>query len=144
MFGNTKTYVYVCYEIIRSMSKFNKPTESELEVLQILWSNGASTVRQVNDQLNEQREVGYTTTLKIMQIMAEKGLVIRDTSSRTHVYKAKEEEGSAKNHILKDFIKSTFSGSATELILQALGSSKPTQSELEEIRSLIDKLQNED
>ncbi len=124
------------------MIQYNKPTESELAILQILWKHGASTVREVNDSLNKDREVGYTTTLKIMQIMTEKDLVSRDTSSRTHVYQAKVEESSAKKSILKEFIQSTFSGSTTNLILQALGTDTPTKEELTEIKSLIDKLEN--
>ena len=125
-----------------------KPTESELEVLQILWATGPSTVRVVNDLLNQKRskdskEIGYTTTLKIMQIMTDKNLVERDTSSRTHIYKALVQEKDTKTSIMKDFINSTFSGSATKMVLQALGTQKPSPEELNEIKSLIDKLEND-
>ena len=127
-----------------------KPTESELAILQILWKNGPSTVREVNELLNEKRakdtkEIGYTTTLKIMQLMVEKdkSLLERDTSSRTHIYKALVQEKDTKTSIMKDFINSTFSGSATKMVLQALGTQKPSQEELDEIKSLIDKLEND-
>jgi len=127
-----------------------KPTESELAILQILWKHGPSTVREVNERLNEKRaknskEIGYTTTLKIMQLMAEKDkhLVVRDTSSRTHIYKAQVQEKDTKTSIMKDFINSTFSGSATKMVLQALGTQKPSQKELDEIKSLIDQLEKD-
>lgn len=118
-----------------------KPTESELEVLQVLWENGPSSVRFVNDLLNEKREVGYTTTLKIMQIMAEKGLAHRDTQNRTHIYHAAISEGDTQKRLLKSFVDSTFRGSALNLVMQALGSQEPSKDELEEIKALIEQLE---
>lgn len=120
-----------------------KPTESELQILQILWDQGPSSVRVVNDALNEKRETGYTTTLKIMQIMADKGLVDRDTSSRTHIYTAAPQQQETQSFLLGEFLKSTFRGSAKKLVLQALGNHKTTKEELQEIKSLIEKLEDQ-
>lgn len=119
----------------------DKPTESELEILKVLWSVGASTVRQVNDRLNETREVGYTTTLKIMQIMAQKKLVNRDESARTHVYSAAVNEGDIKNALIDRLMDTAFSGSASQLVMQALGRGKASQQELDKIKDLIKELE---
>jgi len=124
------------------MRKKNKPTESELAVLQILWEKGPSSVRTVNDKLNQHREVGYTTTLKIMQIMAEKGLCTRNTESRTHIYIPVIPEDEVKSSLVNSFVDSLFKGSTAKLVLQALGNSKATQEELDEIKSLIQKIEN--
>lgn len=131
------------------MNKSNyRPTDSELQILQILWKNGASTVRQVNEKINllqaaDGKETGYTTTLKLMQIMSEKGLVSRDTSQRTHVYNAVSSEEDTQNHLLNNFVKTTFKGSAMSLVMQALGNHKASQKELEDIKALITKLENQ-
>ena len=118
-----------------------EPTRSELEILQVLWQNGPSTVRFVNDQLNEnKREVQYTSTLKLMQIMAEKGLVIRDESSMKHVYSAAQEENKTKGFLLERFVDSMYNGSAGKLMMQLLGSKKTSKKELDEIRQLLDKM----
>jgi len=119
-----------------------KPTESELEILQILWEKGPSSVRIVNDLLNTKRTIGYTTTLKIMQIMTEKGLVIRNTESRSHIYDALLKETETKKNLLQTFINNTFKGSTANLVLQALGSEETSKEDLEEIKSLIEKLEN--
>lgn len=121
-----------------------KPTDSELEVLQVLWENGPVTVRNVNDKLNEKREIGYTTTLKIMQIMTEKRLVSRDTNSRTHIYSANVPEADTQKKLLEKFVDSTFKGSAKKLVMQALGNHKTSKDELDEIKALIQKIENED
>lgn len=121
-----------------------KPTESELEILRILWQQGAATVREVNDRLSEKREVGYTTTLKIMQIMAQKGQVIRDESSRTHVYRAAFEEGEVKDALVDRLMDTAFSGSASQLVMQALGRGKASKEELNRIKALIQKLEGGD
>lgn len=123
------------------MSNF-KPTDSEMEILQILWDKGASSVREINDILNERRDVGYTTTLKLMQIMNDKGLVIRDTASRSHIYSAKALEQDTKNNLIKDFINLAFQGSAMNLVMQALGNWKSSKDELNELKSLISELEN--
>ncbi len=122
----------------------NKPTESELEILKVLWTKGASTVREVNEILNEAREVGYTTTLKIMQLMAQKGLVNRDESTRTHVYTAAVAQNNVQNHMLDQLLESAFGGSASELVMNALGRSKASQKELDEIKALIQKLESDE
>lgn len=125
--------------------KYVKPTESELEILQILWKNGTATVRDVHEELVQAKEVGYTTTLKLMQIMHEKGLVKRDESMRTHVYQAAVNKEKTQKHLLTKMIDSLFGGSSTQLVLQALGSSeqKVSAAELEEIQKLIENLKKQ-
>ncbi len=135
--------------------QLSKPTESELEILQLLWEMGPSTVRAVNDRLNdpknpprggrrsagEPREVGYTTTLKIMQIMHEKGLVTRVEDSPTHIYASAVSEQDTQSVLLQQFVDSAFRGSAMKMVLQALGNHDASQAELEEIKSLIAQLE---
>ena len=123
------------------MTKF-KPTDSELEILHILWEKGASSVRDINDLLNLRREVGYTTTLKLMQIMNEKGLVKRDTAAKTHIYKALVREKETKNNLISEFVNVAFQGSAMNLVMQALGNTSSSVEELSELKSLIAKLEN--
>jgi predicted transcriptional regulator len=118
-----------------------KPTESELEILQVLWQNGPSTVRFVNEQLSEDKEVGYTTTLKLMQIMAEKGLVSRNEDNRTHIYEAKVTEQETQQHLLGRFLDTTFRGSAMKLVMQALGNHQTSKEELDQIRQLLDQIE---
>ncbi|MFK8101231.1 MAG: BlaI/MecI/CopY family transcriptional regulator [Saprospiraceae bacterium] len=117
--------------------QISKPTESELEILQILWQVGPSSVRFVNDKLNQKREVGYTTTLKIMQIMADKHLVLRNTESRTHIYSANVSEADTQKQLLQKFVDATFRGSAMKMVLQALGNHEASDEELEKIKALI-------
>ena len=124
------------------MDKQLKPTEAELEILQILWSNKRATVRQVNDELLKHKEVGYTTTLKIMQIMHEKGMVTRVEEGRYHVYKACIEEQSTQNLLLSRFIDRTFMGSASKLVMQALGNQTVSKDELDEIKELLKTLES--
>lgn len=124
------------------MSNF-KPTDSELEILHILWENGPSSVRNINDMLNERRDVGYTTTLKLMQIMNEKGLVKRDTAAKTHIYMAIAKENDTKNNLVNDFVNVAFHGSAMNLVMQALGNTKSSPEELEDLKALISKLENQ-
>lgn len=119
-----------------------KPTPSELEILQLLWKNGEMTVKEVNDEINTFRgETGYTTTLKIMQIMFEKGFLSREQKGRGHVYKAVLKEEDTKNGLLERFIESTYNGSAASLVMQALGSHKASKEELDMIRELLDELE---
>jgi BlaI family penicillinase repressor len=118
-----------------------EPTKSELEILQVLWKSGPSTVRFVNDQLNEQkREVQYTSTLKLMQIMVEKGLLNRDDSQMKHVYAAAIEEDKTKGFLLERFIDTMYDGSASSLMMQLLGNKKTSKKELDEIKELLNKL----
>jgi BlaI family penicillinase repressor len=117
------------------------PTKSELEILQVLWSSGPSTVRFVNDKLNEQkREVQYTSTLKLMQIMCEKGLLSRDESSMKHVYSPAVEEQKTTNHLLDNFIDTLFNGSPSKLMVQLLGNKKTTRKELQQIKNMLSDL----
>jgi predicted transcriptional regulator len=117
-----------------------EPTRSELEILQVLWQHGPSTVRFVNDQLNEQkREVNYTSTLKLMQIMVEKGILKRDESTMKHVYEPVQEEDKTKSFLLDRFVDSMFQGSASSLMMQLLGNKKTSKKELDKIRELLNK-----
>jgi predicted transcriptional regulator len=120
-----------------------KPTESELEILNVLWEFGPSSVRFVNENLSEKRnaEVGYTTTLKLMQIMVDKGLCFRDGKQRIHIYEAALKEKVAQGALLKNMVNTLFRGSATELVMQALGNHKTSQDELDEIKKLIESLE---
>ncbi len=120
-----------------------EPTKSELEILQVLWQFGPSTVRFVNDQLNEQkRAVQYTSTLKLMQIMAEKEMLLTDKSSMKHIYRPAIEEKKTKGFLLEKFVDTMFNGSSSSLMMQLLGNQKTSHAEIEEIRNLLDKLEN--
>ena len=122
----------------RDKSNHIEPTKSELEILQVLWIHGPSTVRFVNDTLNEQkREVQYTSTLKLMQIMVEKGLVVRDEAQMKHVYSAAIEESKTKGALLDRFVSSMYNGSASKLMQQLLGNKKTSPEELDAIRELL-------
>lgn len=118
-----------------------EPTKSELEILAVLWETGPATVRSVNDALNKRREVNYTTTLKLMQIMAEKGLLNRDESTMKHTYSVAEEEQETKAHLLEKFVDTIYKGSASKLVLQLLGHKKTSKEELEEIRNMLKDLE---
>src|SRR5215213_8499518 len=125
-------------------AKNSEPTKSELEILQVLWQHGPSTVRFVNDQLNEmKREVQYTSTLKLMQIMVEKGLVVRDESQMKHVYSAAAEESKTKSYLLDRFVDSMYNGSASQLMMQLLGNKKTSKKELDQIRELLKNMDRE-
>jgi predicted transcriptional regulator len=115
-----------------------RPTEAELQILRVLWERGPSTVRQVHEALAA-RETGYTTTLKLMQIMADKGLVTRDESSRTHIYAPLASQESTQRQLVTDLVARAFGGSAAELVLRALSSHTASDDELAEIRKLIDQ-----
>lgn len=119
-----------------------KPTDSELEILQILWENSPGTVRAINDTLNQRREVGYTTTLKLMQIMHEKGLLSRTRSGKTHLYEPAVRKETTQKALLDRFLTNTFSGSATNLVLQALGNHSTSPEEIEQIRAYLDQIEN--
>jgi BlaI family transcriptional regulator, penicillinase repressor len=117
-----------------------EPTRSELEILQVLWEHGASTVRFINDKLNEQRDVNYTSTLKLMQIMADKGILIRDESQMKHVYHVAEEEQKTKSLLLDKFVDSVYQGSAGKLVLQLFGNKKASKEDMAAIKRILDKL----
>ena len=119
----------------------SEPTKSELEILKVLWENGSSTVRQVNDNLNKQtRTVQYTSTLKLMQIMQEKGLLKRDDTNMKHVYSPAEPEHKTKTVLLQKFVDSMYKGSASNLVMQLLGNKKTSKKELQTIKDLLDKM----
>lgn len=119
-----------------------KPTESELEILQLLWQKDSCTVREVNEELSKskQTEIGYTTTLKLMQLMHEKGLVERDASSRTHVYKALLNQEKTQKNLVSKLISSAFNGSASQLVMQALSDHQSSPEELEAIKKYLDQI----
>jgi BlaI family transcriptional regulator, penicillinase repressor len=117
----------------------NRPTEAELEILQVLWQRGPSTARQVMEALSAQRETGYTTALKLLQIMLEKGLVTRDESERTHTYAASAPRAELQSRLVEDFVERVFGGSAEQLMMSALGTGKAKPAELERIRALLDE-----
>lgn len=120
-----------------------KPTESELEILHVLWTNGPSSVRFVNEKIIENRPgVKYTTTLKIMQLMVNKDLVVRNTDNRTHIYDANVSEKDTQNVLLQKFVDRTFKGSAMQLVMQTLGNHQATSEELEQIKALIQSIEN--
>ncbi len=120
-----------------------EPTKAELEILQVLWEHGPSTVRFVNDQLNQQREVNYTSTLKLMQIMADKGILNRDESSMKHVYSVAEEEQKTKAYLLDKFVDSMYKGSVSKLVMQLLGNKKASENEMNAIREILKKIEKE-
>ncbi len=120
-----------------------RPTNSELEILGVLWQRGPSSVREVQSELGERRNNGYTTVLKLMQIMAEKGLVTRDTDNRAHIYSAAVKQSDAQRNLTAELVARLFGGSAAQLAMHALGSKKSTPEELAEIRRLLDRLEEE-
>ena len=115
------------------------PSNAELEILRILWKEGPRTVREVHDALKHERSVGYTTVLKIMQVMAEKKLVTRDESERSHVYTAAVEEKSVKRRLVSDLLDKAFDGSAAQLVMQALSDKRASPEDLKKIRKLLNE-----
>ena len=118
-----------------------RPTDAELAILRVLWSRGASTVRDVYDQLNRNATTGYTTVLKLLQIMTEKGLVVRDETQRAHIYEARYSEQKTQRQLLLDLADRAFGGSSAKLVLQALSGRKTSAEELSAIRELLDRLE---
>ena len=121
-------------------TKALKPTDSELEILRVLWDKGEATVREVHEELAATKDCGYTTTLKLMQIMFEKGLVIRDDSSRTHIYQANVSREKTQEQLVNKMVDTLFSGSRSQLVMQSLGTHTPSKEELDEIQQLLDSL----
>ena len=118
-----------------------RPTDAELAILRVLWQRGPGTVREVWEQLNPKRQTGYTTVLKIMQIMFEKGLLSRDESDRSHVYRAARSEAQTQRQVVGHLLERLFSGSAPKLVMQALATRKATPAELAAIRKLLDEME---
>ena len=121
--------------------KVSGPTDKELTILGILWNNGLSTVRHVNEEMNKQQKTGYTTTLKLMQIMTEKGLVVRDDSKFQHIYKPAVSEEKTQNQVVGDLLEKVFSGSAEKLVMRALSAKKVSAKELAKIKKMINKIE---
>ncbi len=119
--------------------KISRPTDRELTILRILWDQGPSTVRGVNEVMDKDRDTGYTTTLKLMQIMAEKGILIRDESQRQHVYKPAITEEKTQKQLVRDLLERAFSGSAEKLVMRALSAKKVSSEELKRIRKILNK-----
>ncbi|GAB3500881.1 transcriptional repressor BlaI [Spirosoma knui] len=117
-----------------------KPTDSELEILHVLWASGPSTVRQVHEKLSESRDIGYTTALKLMQIMHEKGLVTRDAEAKSHTYSAAVSEEDTQRNLVDRFVETAFRGSASKLVMQVLGQHKTSREELDEIKNLLNQI----
>jgi BlaI family penicillinase repressor len=126
-----------------STTRYIKPTESELEILQVLWERDLASVRDVHEELAKSKDVGYTTTLKLMQIMHEKGLVKRDDTFKSHIYQAAVSKEKTQRHLLGKMINTLFGGSPTELVIQALGNHKASPAELDEIQRLLNNLKNQ-
>ena len=120
-----------------------RPTDAELAILRVLWERGPSTVREVHDALSSTHDTGYTTVLKLMQIMTDKRLVVRDESQRAHVYAARETEQRTQRQLIGDLIDRAFGGSPAKLVMQALSGSHATAEELTAIRSMLEKIEGE-
>src|SRR2546426_2634181 len=120
-----------------------RPTDAELAILTVLWERGPSTVRDVHDELNLHTATGYTTILKLLQIMTEKGLVVRDETQRAHIYESRYGEQKTQRQLLSDLADRAFGGSAAKLVMQALSGRKATAEELEAIRELLNRLEGE-
>jgi len=118
-----------------------RPTDGELEILRVLWEGGASTVRQLHETLEARRPAGYTTVLKLLQIMTEKGLVRRDESERAHIYEARVPREETERQLVGDLLEKAFSGSASALVMRALSSKKTSPEELARIRRLLDEME---
>ena len=123
------------------MVKLPRPTPSELEILRVLWERGPSTVREVQEVLERDRPMGYTTALKLLQIMAEKNLVSRDEAARAHVYSARVPEQQTQRQLVGDLLDRAFGGSALKLVMHALSSRKASREELARIRELVDRME---
>jgi predicted transcriptional regulator len=124
-----------------SRLKLPRPTDSELDILRVLWNRGPSTVRDVFDDLNRVKPTGYTTVLKLMQIMADKNLVRRNEKQRAHVYEARIPEEQTQNQLVGDLLDRAFGGSASRLVMRALSNTRTSAGELAEIRRMIDHLE---
>src|SRR5215207_3282556 len=140
---STKVFVdiYDALRIIPSMSEPPRPTDAELAILRVLWRRGPSTVKEVHDELARRFPAAYTTTLKQLQIMAEKGLVSRDESQRAHLYTARLPEEQTQSQLVGDLLDRAFAGSASRLVMRALASRPASAGELAEIRELLDQLE---
>lgn len=124
--------------------KQERPTESEVEILSVLWTKGPSTVRDVHTELQKNRDVGYTTVLKLMQIMFEKDLLLRDDSQRSHIYRPRHKAEKTQKKLVKHMLSRVFSGSVESLVVQALSAKKASPEELAQIRRMLDELEDQE
>ncbi len=124
-----------------SRKKTLGPTERELAILGVLWARGSSTVRDIHEALHNEEETGYTTTLKLMQIMVEKGLLVREDDGRRHIYRSALSEEKTQKQLLGDLLDKVFAGSAEKLVLRALSARKVSPKELQRIREMLDKME---
>lgn len=122
--------------------KVSGPTEKELDILAILWQQGPSTVRQINEEMNKQQRTGYTTTLKLMQIMTEKGLLVRDDSKFQHIFTPAVTEEKTQNQVVGDLLEKVFAGSAEKLVMRALSAKKVNPDELARIKKMLDEMED--
>ena len=122
--------------------KPNRPTESEMEILQVLWDKGSSTVREVHEVLSETKDSGYTTTLKLMQIMTDKGLLKRNDEAKSHIYSATVKKESIQKQVVSKMINSFFKGSSAKLVMHALGNHKASEEEITEIKKYLKTMEN--
>ena len=146
LFLRNISYIFVTKQFVLKYMSQNtaiKPTDSEIEILKIIWENGPSSVRHVNDELNHKKKVGYTTTLKLMQIMIEKGLLEREEQGRIHIYRAAIREEDTKKLLIDRFVETAFGGSAMQLVMEALGKHQTTPEELKELKELISKIEKD-
>jgi len=121
-----------------------KPTESELEILQVIWKNGQCTVRDVHEELAKNKDAGYTTTLKLMQIMNDKGMLVRDTTAKTHLYTALITREQAQNTALDKILDTVFKGSTADLVIQALGQHRASKDEIDAIKNYLQQFEQKD
>src|SRR5215510_4073376 len=130
--------------MIPGVASTPRPTKSELAILRVLWERGPLSVRDVQNVLSAAKPTGYTTVLKLMQIMAEKGLVDRDDSVRPQLYRPRHKQAQTQKHLLRDFIDRAYGGSVKALVMHALSSKKPSQKDLEELEAMLDRFDKED
>jgi predicted transcriptional regulator len=126
------------------MTAARRPTKSELAILRVLWDRGPLSVRAVHSALNDAKPTGYTTVLKLMQIMTDKGLLERDDSVRPQIYRARHKQTQTQKHLLRDFIDRAYGGSVRALVMHALSTKKPSAKDLEEIEALLDRFEKDD
>jgi BlaI family transcriptional regulator, penicillinase repressor len=132
--------IFITTKFVVMSAKALKPTEGELEILQVLWDKGEATVREVHEELAKVKDIGYTTALKLLQIMYEKGLVSRDDSAKTHIYKPAVTREKTQKQLVGKMINTLFAGSPGQLVMQALGNHNASKEELDEIQRLLDSL----
>jgi BlaI family transcriptional regulator, penicillinase repressor len=138
------SYISIARHNMTNKKRSGKPTEAELEILQVLWEGGPQTVRSINDKMSVGKKVGYTTTLKLLQIMTEKGLTLRDETGRTHIYSSAAGREETRSQLLDRFVDTAFGGSAMSLVMQALGNHRASEEEMKQIRELLSRMEETD